>query len=323
MFGIVKTPESTPSEQAVAEIARLADLEITLLDQREQKRAELAQAEKAAGEAYLDGQTEGAVDVTLRLKTEVEALGRALDACHVRRLTAVEKQLAAKVAGLRQQAAGKRSKLATLESKTARLLAQLGELEGGIPYSRVILSAEPSPDGGYHTPRSATLRSEAEGFDKQAAELESRGIEDHGSIDCEGTVKDLIQAVLREERAVPTVQAIQEWVAAVRKAARKRGAGPLLDSPPVEFRRSPSGPAVTAGRRFRLVWRKGAIDREGSHMFLPAAGLKSQEHPATTRQEHEPDPNGGRIIQGPGKTVEVPGWVESWCDTSQSTFRAE
>ena len=323
MFGIVKTPASTPSEQAAAEIERFATREIELFAQREVKLTDLVQAERQAGEAYLDGDPKASVGRAVRLKAETEALGRALDACHVRRLTAVEKQLAAKVAGLRQQAAGKRSELATLESKTARLLAQLGELEGGIPYSRAILSAEPSPDGGYHTPRSATLRSEAEGFDKQAAELESRGIEDHGSIDCEGTVKDLIQAVLREGRAVPTVQAIQEWVAAVREAARTRGAGPLLDSPPVELRLLPSGPAVTVGRRFRLVWRKGAIDRERSNMFLPAAGLKSREHPATTRQDRESDPDGRRIIQGPGKTVEVPGWVESWCDTSQSTFGAE
>ena len=59
-------------------IEQLAAKEIELDGRGGAKAAELAQAERAAGESYLTGDGAVGVDAVLRLRAEAEAIGRAI-----------------------------------------------------------------------------------------------------------------------------------------------------------------------------------------------------------------------------------------------------
>lgn len=253
-------------QRATSEFQRIGARELELETECASKRAELATAKTAAGSAIVDGD-KSTVGKVVRLAAEVDSFECALDACHARRITAIQDLLRAKAQERRRLAAEKRDELGALEAKTAKHLQALAELEG-VPYSFFILGQQPVGDAGngFHTPLSTRLRIEAEDLESQAVELESRGVSRRGVVDINGATntQDLIKALLREEKDIPSVSAVLAWAAACESAAAPRafGANP---------------------RRFHLVWNGGTIDHEHSYVYVAELGRQGGPVTATFR----------------------------------------
>lgn len=260
-------PKVTPEQEARTEFERINARELELETECASKRAGLAMAKTAAGSAIVDGGG-STVGEVVRLAAEVESFEYALVACHARRVSAIENLLRARAQERRQLAAEKRGELRTLEAKTGKFLQALSELEG-VDYSSFILGQQPVEDAGegFHRPRSTRLRIEAENLETQATELESRGVLRHGTVDLMDATctEDLVRALLREEKDVPSVSAVLAWASACESAAAPRIFGDNK-------------------RRFRVVWRDGVIDREQSYVFVPELGRRSEMYSGVVGQ---------------------------------------
>jgi hypothetical protein len=187
----------------------------TALDEIERRRSQFAaelartglvleQAEAGLGEAMLAGD-ESVLHEIAELRLKADGLNAALAALDVRRVSAERDLRAATAADYRRQAAGKRAEMKELESKTERLLSQLGSLED-VHYDACILAAQrtgswyrsafapgaggglalpepyfapsevlPEPiagRAGYAVPKSRRLRDEAAKLDAMAERIE-------------------------------------------------------------------------------------------------------------------------------------------------------
>ncbi len=238
MFFTKGTPAVSPVDAAKAEIVRTGEQLKAILAEREAKRTALATAERAAGEAYLDqaGATD-AIEGVIRIKTELDAIGRAAEVLHTRRLTAIEQRFRVEAGELRRQAAEKRRELEELEAKASKHLEALAQLEGAM-------------FGTAEATNSMRLKSTITDLESRARELEYRQVPNHGTVDLRDATStdDLVAAVLQSEAAIPRIEEIRQW-AADAQSERDFGSHP---------------------RRFYLVWRNGAIDPEVSYIFCAA-----------------------------------------------------
>jgi hypothetical protein len=254
MFG---RNEQGPVEAAKAEILRLAQVEIELFQDRTNKTAQLAEGERTAGDAYLDGAGNEAIAALTQLKTAIEVLERGIDAAHARRAEAITRKFRLEAQEFQRQAREKQGELDELESQSGKLLKKLGELEN-VPYTSSILLAEPS-GAGYWVPRSQVLRTEIQDLEQRAKALDGKEVPRSGLVDIEVTdTRQLIAGTLAEEVVTPSVQEIVAWAQEVEETAQK------TTNSPVGNRR----------RRTRLLWRNGAIDRAQSTMLVFDFGME-------------------------------------------------
>jgi hypothetical protein len=221
--------------------ADLAAIEIELNTRLRGKLEELQSSEQALGEAYLAGDVI-AIDVP-KLRAEAIAIESAITVIRRRRVEAIVKGNQAKARDLRRDAAAKASEAAGIEQKASRLLSSLSELEG-VAFT----------SGGYE-PMSLTLRGEAASLNREANELEAKGIPSAGIFDNLGSVisdEAIISGVLCHPSAGPTAAAVVAWLADV-QAENKGLHGANLE---------------TFDRRVRIVWKDGVIDRSASYVYV-------------------------------------------------------
>ena len=188
------------TEEATAAIKQLAAREIGLLSEQIAKKEQLAVAEANAGDAYLESSTTIGVDAVLRIQSEIAAIGRAITSCRGKRLAAVQAKLDAEVADLRQRAATARQQAEAITAKTKEHLAALRDIEG----------VDHTPQG---TPHSASAANMAGLLERQAAEMERRGIRRDRQLHVDNvrSTADLLIAALEDPSDGPSAVEILRW----------------------------------------------------------------------------------------------------------------
>lgn len=195
----------TPLEEIDSQLAFAKQRESELESERAQVARELADAESAAGNAYLDGRGDEAAKTLLRIRTRVDLIDRAITAAHDRQTALMSRRLRAEATLLREQAAEKQSELDQLRRDAEPHLRALSELEGvafnpWILYSQITPETEafdypaggPWTTGGgdfgpssgatfgpvvaYQKPRRQLLREEIADLNRRAAELEAQTV---------------------------------------------------------------------------------------------------------------------------------------------------
>ena len=161
-------------ETAAQQIRDCAAREIQLLAEEEQKRAAATEAETLAGRDYLDARDTGALDRALKLAAEARMVGLALKAIREQRHDLVEAHHRAIIGDLHQRSAEAQRQAAEIRAKTAPLIESLKQIEGVdyIPHLGV--------------PESDRLLGLVGSLENRAAELQTRGPDNHGSLQLDG-----------------------------------------------------------------------------------------------------------------------------------------
>ncbi len=200
-------------EVAVDHIRNFAEKEIALLQQQGVKREELATAESAAGDQYLESSTTIGVDAVLRIQAEIAAINRAIGSCRQKRLQAIQAKLDAEVEALRARAAGSRRQAEELTIRARPHLDALREIEG----------VDHVPQG---MAQSASAASMSRLLDGQAAEMERSGIPRHGHIQIDSEIfslDEIVMAVLEQAVDTPSASDVITWVEAQPKSSTFAG----------------------------------------------------------------------------------------------------
>ncbi len=246
-------------------LGKLTAQEVALEVQQVIKFDELAEAERAAGEAYANGSggASTAADRVVRLQAEMAAIDRAIVSVRAKRpatiLAAFQNQ--AKVA--RASAAAKRSELESLSKKTARLLAELAGLEGA--EGRFLPTAEPG--GGVRSPmKSEALAREIAELEQRARELDATPVPDRGGFDSEESEQPIsddaiVISILQYPSIGPSAAEIRSWLAAVERETVKLHP----DRTAKELEQLP--------RRVHVEWEDGKIDIKASFIFVRSLAI--------------------------------------------------
>lgn len=228
------------AEQAAADIRKFAVRELELVRDRTAKLAEVAAAERAAGDDYLEGNP-GGVDRLLKLQTEMRMIGVALATCRTRRLESVQAKRAADIAALEQRVDGLRNELQKITEKLDKLVQKVTELLG------VPVNVVPAVAGQLSNIQKLALQ--VQGIDEKIFRLQSDDVPDHGAIDLLDTTAgpdETVIAALMTEAICPPVEEIQQWYAGVEVSIGQ-----------------PLGDHV---RRVYLTWSNGQIDWAQSYI---------------------------------------------------------
>jgi|SRR5579862_8770123 len=234
-------------------LAALVSREIELTTQLALKRSALAQARAAASQQFIDGNgSGGAANVTLQ-NHEVDAISDAIREIRRMRADVITNGYRSQARELRKQCAGLQTEIASCESRRAELLSQLAELEG------VELAVAPAL-GQAEGLRSMRLRSEFNGLERRAVELECKTPEGDGGVDLDDIASNdgIVAAALNDPSLGPDAETITAWLSACEEAARKKF---LIAG--FENRK----------RRVFLLWRNGAIDTAASYVFIPELAM--------------------------------------------------
>jgi len=226
-------------------IEKHAQKEIELVARLRTANERIAQAEADAGAAYVDAEdgqsTSASVDAVLRARAEVPLIESAIRTVRGRRLDAARAKRAEASAELRKQASGVRAQIASIETKVAKHIGAINELQSTHVTVSVTAPGEPSA-------KSQLLETQAMAIEHRAAALES-DLPRHGTVtldDVTGT-DPLIAAVLHHASDSPSSQDVVQWAADVE---RKAGRGPFGENL----------------RRYTLVWKDGRIDSTESYI---------------------------------------------------------
>lgn len=238
--------------KAVSEFERLCTKELSLVTRRQQALTALASAKAAAGIALADdSEATAELEIIWRLNADIDAADHAIHLIRERRPAAIAAEQQKEADAIRAEAATKRRELGGLQAKTAKLWAQLSELEGAKLSGENVMV-----EGGL---RSEALSHAADTLEAKALEVESAGIRAYGFVDLEDVTSDgmLIEAVLRHKSAGPSAEAVQEWLTSC--ADDQRVPGRAFDARP---------------RRVRLEWAASKIDAMASYQFVPGLARK-------------------------------------------------
>jgi hypothetical protein len=226
-------------------IERHAQKEIELVARLRAANERIAQAEVDAGAAYVDAEdgqsTSASVDAVLHAKAEVALIDSAIRTVRGRRLDAARGKRAEASAELRKQASGVRAQIAMIETKVAKHIGAINELQGTHVTVSVTAPGEP-------TAKSQLLETQAMAIEQRAAALEGE-LPRHGTVtlDDATSIDPLIAAALHHASDSPSSQDVVEWAADVE---RKAGRGPFAENL----------------RRYTLVWKDGRIDTTESYI---------------------------------------------------------
>ena len=222
-----------------------ANKELELMASLRDAAGKVSDAERNAGDPILDGEsTDATVDAIVRAKAQVAAIEGAIRACRMRRVTAIEAGIAAKVVDLRKRASEAREEQKRIAAKSERHLKALQELEG----CQFVPAATMYMPGGAIT-NSGRLAALAHGLEDQAAHLEAAGVPDSGSaqLDDAASANDLA-AILKHPSNGPSAAEALAWAAACDTLDR-----------------------FGAHRRnYRVTWTGGVIDFTQSYTQVPA-----------------------------------------------------
>jgi hypothetical protein len=266
-----------PLQEIDQQVEHLRTRERELTAERDTVRQELAAADAAVGDSYLDNPNVAAVTkCSTDLRTHVAVLEKAGFAARNRRFQLILARRKAEAAQLRIEAQTKRAEQHQINGQTAKHLAALSNLEG-IEFTSWILRSQPAPDcerfsatgdvpqdqlgpadinwgprgPAYLVPRSRILSQTIRELEARAGQLETAPVADFGVADIDATgAEDVIRGVLAQDKITPSIDAIRAWLDAVQRKAER----PFGDAP----------------RRVRVVWKGGEIDREQSYVQMLA-----------------------------------------------------
>jgi len=270
--------ELTATERAKTEVQHLADREGELISQRRAALATLEQLERAAGDAYLAGDSEKGVDQVVQTKAKINALARAIGTARERRMEAVANRYSTEAGELRKQAKNLRAEAEEINRKTEPLLRKLSEIEG-IEYTRSILLAQrdanwlPSPVFGkpidqcgptevipnlpgatYLVPRSAALEASAAELERRAVSIEGTKVQRSGSITVNSLQAGVDAIALRSDQLLPTQDSMEDWGVRIEAKIAKR---PEL---------------ARHMRQYKIVWQDGELDEAESSVTMLRSG---------------------------------------------------
>lgn len=300
-----------PVEAARAEVERLFAVEQEWSAKRIAAAAQVAEAERSAGAAALDGSDAGRVAGRIAgLRAELDVADHAIAEARARRETAVRAVWAAEAGLLRTRAATLRAEAAEREVRTRQLLDALAEHEG-VEYAPVrpiappvMRGADGAPVGGVLTvfvpmPRTALLREEADGLERAAAARSAQQVARAGQVvaqDPDQLRADL--ATLGPMQLAPVAHAVEAWLAAGLERDRERRA------------RLAPGPGYVGYRAplvLQLVWRDGAIDPDRSRIG-PPPGWNEEDEERAERPEREAAAAARAAREAEGRVRDVEVW---------------
>jgi FtsZ-binding cell division protein ZapB len=260
--------EPTETERAKAQIQSLAARENELIEEKRTLGVALEQLELEAGDRFLEGgHPEKNVAQVLQVKSQIEAVGRAIKTCRQRRMEAVGTAYQTEAEELKKRAQTLRDEAQRIKQATEPLLRKLSEIEG-VEFTRAILLSQRdanwlphpiygkpvdecgpeeaqrnSPYGGYLTPKSAALEAEAARIEQIAASVELTKIRVSGSITVDSLQAVLDAIALRTDQLLPAQDSLEAWFATIEaKIAKER---PELGG---------------HMRRSTIVWQDGELD---------------------------------------------------------------
>ena len=249
---------------ATNDITYYADREVELLKRLRAADQRVAEAERAAGTAYLDDPdaSSGAVDAVVRAKTERSAIIAALDVNRQRRLEAVAAKRTADARALRQQAADIATEIKTVEAQVAERVSEINALLATQIYF--------TPGVGQPLPRTQTLAAQVDHLTHRAEALEVPTPR-HGHVDLADvtSVDALIAAMLRHPSEVPTVAEVIDWHGRIDHddASAARAIHEVVRTP-IDFGDRP--------RRYRLAWKDSKVDYANSFCEDQSLGRKTE-----------------------------------------------
>ena len=226
-------------------IEKYAQKEIELIARLSAASQRIAQAETAAGTAYVDadeGQsTSVSVDEVLRVKAEVPLIESAIRTVRGRRLEAVRAKRQADAGELRKQAADLRADIARIDQKVRKHIESINALQETHVTVSVTAPCEP-------TAKSQLLEAQAAAIEQRAAALEG-DLPRHGKVTLDNvtSINPLIAAVLHHPTDSPLSQDVVQWAADVERKAGRGSFGENL-------------------RRYTLVWKDGRNDTTESYI---------------------------------------------------------
>jgi hypothetical protein len=223
-----------------------AKKEVALLHRKSEIKNVIAVAESTAAVAMLDDDEPAGASATIatfdRARAEIRALEGAVAGCRTRRLDAIRAQRADEAAKYRREAADKMKEARSIDTRVQKLLTQVIELEG--------CAFQASS-----TPNSSRLRAEAEALEREAQDMDARGVPDWGMIDIEAatTADEVVTAALLYPADGPSAEQVQKWLADCEASAVKRCASGFGHH----------------SRRVRVEWDSNGI-KPASYIFVRA-----------------------------------------------------
>lgn len=245
-------------ENAAQSIKDYGAREIDLIQKQAAKQSEIANAEQAAGSAYLSGAGGDHVNRVIRLQVEAKAITMAIAALREQRLKAVQHHHDCQIAALRERAATERAEAEKITGQVAPLLEQIVAIEG----CSFIANG---------TPVSGRRASTARLIESQALELERRGAPINGHVHVDGTFTndELALAVVSDSSIGPSASEILGWIQT----------------------RDPAVREDTVPRSARISWSNGLIDQASYLGALPqprAVAPQEEAPPPANRQLRTP-----------------------------------
>lgn len=287
-----------PVAAAKAEVARLFAIEGDLTKQRRQSLAVVADLEKSAGAAVMDGGSiRDAAGSILQAQAEARVVERAIDVARRQRKDAIRRSWEVEAGEFRATAQRLRKQAAEILDQCKPHLAKLAQLQG-VAYDASILLAQRNE--GWHdslstgtplvecnpfeawadigaaflVPRSRALLDEAKNLEQKANALDEREIHSAYVL-----TKPNLESVLNSEEfqnpeaLTPAVFVIEKWAEAVEAKIRREHpellskgdreiAGGVLSGFTV-------GDVIPRRRQYRISWRDGRLDTADSSVSFP------------------------------------------------------
>jgi hypothetical protein len=229
-------------------IEKYVQKEIELVARLRAATESIAQAEADAGAAYVDAEdgqsTSASLDAVLRAKAEVPLIESAIRTVRGRRLDAARSKRAEASAELRKQASAVRAQIASIETKVAKHIGAINELQSTHVTVSVTAPGEPPA-------KSQLLETQAMAIEQRAAALDGE-LPRHGTVTLDDVTDTdpMIAAVLMHASDGPSARDLASWAAAVEQRAIAAGRGQFGQNP----------------RRYYLVWKNSVIDTTESYI---------------------------------------------------------
>lgn len=239
----------------------LIDKEMRLVSKKQTTIERLKEAERRAGDAFLENDTAGPeVDEVLRFRAEIEAIDRATTTVRERRTDAIVEEYKSEAARLRAEMTQKQKEASELRGKTMKLLQQLSELQD-VQFTEQILKVQALDGWNFAQPKLFKLEQDVLDLECRAINLEVSKVPEFGTIDLESATStdEVIKAVLEHRSIGPSAVEVQRWSDAVEAGVRrKRNVG---------FNNLP--------RRVRLEWDATGI-KDSSYIYVSGLATKAQ-----------------------------------------------